>query len=422
MATMTPYKRFRRLVEAAAEAAGIDDHAVVERIKTPERVHTVSIPLVRDDGTLELYTGYRVQHSSARGPYKGGIRFHPAVGIDEVMALAGWMSIKCAVVDIPLGGGKGGVAVEPRELSRRELESLTRAYAERIWRDIGPEVDIAAPDVNTNSQTMDWIADEYAKLSGRITPAIVTGKSLGNGGSEGRATATAQGGIDVLTAAFEAAGEPVAGKRVAIQGFGNAGSHAALILAAAGATIVAVSDSTAALLAPDGLPVLKLAEYKAAGERFADLAGFEKAPVGAELKADADILVPAALEDQITAGNAHAIKARWILELANGPTTEEADAELAAMGVTVFPDILANAGGVVVSYFEWVQNLHGESWTRDEVEARLAVTMKRALAAVAELAARRGTTLRQAAYQIAVGRIAKALELQVKRPEVEVAR
>jgi glutamate dehydrogenase/leucine dehydrogenase len=403
------YERFCSLVDAAAADAGITDAALIERIKRPERIHTVAIPLRRDDGSEQLFTGYRVQHSSARGPYKGGIRYHPLVDLDEVMALAGWMAIKTAVVDIPMGGGKGGIMVDPHTLSQRELEALTRGYTERIWHDIGPLVDVPAPDVNTSSQTMDWLADEYARLSKVESPAVVTGKSIGHGGSAGRDTATAQGGFDVLDAALTAAKQSFKGKTVSIQGFGNAGSNAALLLEHAGALVVAASDSSATLLAAEGLPVHQLVEHKAAGGHFRDLVGLVAADPEATLFEAVDILVPAALEGQLTAANADRVQARWVLELANGPTTPEADEILTAKGVTVLPDILANAGGVVVSYFEWVQNLNGESWTRPEVEARLAVTMRRAYHAVAELAARRGHGLRQAAYVIALERLVEAM-------------
>ena len=404
------YGRFCATVDAAAAIAGVEDPRLVERIKTPERIHQVSIPLVRDDGRLELFTGYRVQHNSARGPYKGGIRYHPNVCLDEVMALAGWMSIKTAVVDIPLGGGKGGITVDPRTLNGHELEALTRAYAERIWRVIGPDVDIPAPDVNTDSGTMDVIADEFARLSGYPAPGVITGKSLAKGGSLGRDTATAQGGFDVLEAALNDAGETLAGKRVAIQGFGNAGANAAVLLERAGAIVVAASDSSGALCAPDGLPVKELVSFKAAGGRFADLTRYERLPSDAPLFTPADVLVPAALEGQITAANADRLQARWIVELANGPTTPEADAILARRGITVLPDILANAGGVVVSYFEWVQNMHAERWMLEEVEARLSVTMRRAYETVTGLARDKAVSLRLAAYAIAIQRIAAALK------------
>ena len=410
------YDRFVATVEGAAAVAGDVEPSLLEQVKVPERIHQVSVPVTRDDGTHELFTAYRVQHSSARGPYKGGIRYHPNVCLDEVKALAGWMSIKTAVVDIPLGGGKGGIQVDPRRLSAREREALTRAYTERIWRDIGPQVDIPAPDVNTDSETMDWLADEYERLSGIKGGAVVTGKSIGRGGSLGRDTATAQGGFDVLEAAFKAAGETFRGKTVAIQGFGNAGANAALLLAQAGARIVAVSDSTASLVEREGLPVAALITYKARGGRFADYPDCAKGETDWPLYEKADILVPAALEGQITAANAGRVQARWILELANGPTTPEADAILEGRGVTVFPDILANAGGGVVSYFEWMQNVHSERWIREEVEARLAVTMRRAFETVSELAARKHVSMRLAAYAIALQRIAAAMKAGQKRP------
>ncbi len=414
MNSQSAFDRFVATVEGAARIAGITDPALLERIKTPERVHEVAIPLTRDDGREELLTGYRVQHSSARGPYKGGIRYHPDVCLDEVKALAGWMSIKTAVVDIPMGGGKGGIKVDPRRLSVHELEALTRSYTQRISRDIGPEVDIPAPDVNTDSQTMDWLADEYAKLSGVKGGAVVTGKSLGNGGSLGRDTATAQGGFDVLESALKAAHEQFQGKTVAIQGFGNAGANAALLLVRAGARVVAVSDSTASLTAENGLPVEQLVAFKNAGGSFADFTDLKKGATDSPLFEAVDILVPAALEGQITAANAGKVRARWVLELANGPTTPEADAILEKRGIVVLPDILANAGGVVVSYFEWVQNMHAERWLREEVEARLALIMRRAYENVTALATDRRVSLRLAAYAIALERIAAALK--VARP------
>jgi glutamate dehydrogenase (NAD(P)+) len=404
------FDRFTATVDAATAVAGIKDKTLIERIKTPERIHQVSIPVVRDDGRNELFTGFRVQHSSARGPYKGGIRYHPDVCLDEVKALAGWMTVKTAVVDIPLGGSKGGIIVDPRGLSLRELEALTRSYTERIWRVIGPQVDIPAPDVNTDSQVMDWLADEYGRLAHAKSPAVVTGKSIAHGGSQGRSTATAQGGFDVLDAAFNETGETMSGKTVAIQGFGNAGGNAALLFEQAGAKVVAASDSTACVIASEGLPVQALLDVKSKGGSFANVPGYDKKASDAPLFEPVDILIPAALEGQITATNAGRVQARWVLELANGPTTPEADAVLEHRGIQVLPDILANAGGVVVSYFEWVQNIHSETWIREEVEARLAVTMRRAYQSVTELADRKRVSFRLAAYSIAIGRIAAALE------------
>ena len=422
MGSESAFDRFTRTVDAAAAIVGLKDAALLERIKTPERIHEVSVPLSRDDGTQLILSGFRVQHSSARGPYKGGIRYHPNVNLDEVKALAAWMSIKTAVVDIPLGGGKGGITVDPKGMSKTELEALTRSYTERIWRVIGPQVDIPAPDVNTNAQMMDWIAHEYGRQSRTISPAVVTGKSIANGGSAGRDTATAQGGFEVLHAALEATGESIRDSRVAIQGFGNAGANAAILLSGAGARIVAASDSTAAIASPEGLPVSELVAYKNNGGSFADIDGYEKGSTEDPLFADADILVPAALEGQITAANADMVKARWVLELANGPTTPEADAMLEDRRVTVLPDILANAGGVVVSYYEWLQNLHTEKWLREEVEARLAVTMRRAYERVSELATFRRASFRLAAYAIAIERIAAALKAQSQEGRIVLGR
>ena len=416
-----PYEHFCSVVDEAAHQLGLDDAALVQRIKTPERIHQVAIPLGKDDGRTALLTGYRVQHSSVLGPYKGGIRYHPRARLSEVMALAGWMTIKCAVVNIPFGGGKGAITVDPRRLSAREREALTRAYTERIWRDIGPDLDVLAPDVNTGPQEMDWLADEYGRLSGAPAPAVVTGKSVAAGGSPGRDTATAQGGYEVLVQALERAGERLDGIRVAIQGFGNAGANAAILLAAAGARVVAASDSTAAVFSDTRLPVHELVELKRGTGSLADVRGLRTGPPASVLGADADILVPAALENQITASTVGMVKARYVLELANGPTTPEADQELARRGVLVLPDVLANAGGVVVSSFEWAQNVHGERWTREEVQARLAITMRRAYAAVADLAAARGTSLRPAAYCIAMERLRAGLAARPVVPAILLA-
>jgi glutamate dehydrogenase/leucine dehydrogenase len=413
----SPYERFLATVDAVADRLEID-RSVLEQVKVPERVHIVSVPLVRDDGSFELYTGYRVEHNSARGPYKGGIRYHPQVTLDEVKALAAWMSIKTAVVDIPMGGGKGGITVNPRLLSQSELERLTRAFTERIHRDIGPMVDVPAPDVNTTPQMMDWIADEYGRLTGTVSPAVVTGKTLAHGGSEGRDTATAMGGYVVLLAALHDAGEEIAGKRVAIQGFGNAGANMALLLDEAGALVVAASDSTAAVESEVGLPVRELARFKAEGGRFCDLdTSLRRIDPADLLMQDVDILVPAALEGQLSEANASGVTARIIVELANGPTTPEADAILERNGVLVLPDILANAGGVAVSYFEWEQDLNGEHWTREEVNRRLAEVMRRAYSGVALRARELRIGFRRAAYCIALERIAEA---QTVRPVREL--
>lgn len=416
-----PYEQFCSVVDEAAHRLGLADAAFVHRIVTPERIHQVAIPLAKDDGSTALLTGYRVQHSSLLGPYKGGVRYHARARLSEVMALAGWMSIKNAVVNIPFGGGKGAITVDPRRLSVRELEALTRGYVERIWRDIGPRVDILAPDVNTGSRVMDWAADEYCRLSEAQARAVATGKSLAAGGSPGRDTATAQGGYEVLVQALERRGERLDGMTVAVQGFGNAGANVAVLLAGAGARVVAASDSTAALFSAAGLPVDELLALKRSGGRFVDVRDLESGPPPSVLGADVDILVPAALEGQITAGTAGAVRARYVLELANGPTTPEADRELGRRGTLVLPDVLANAGGVVVSSFEWAQNVHAERWTREEVGARLATAMRRAYATVADLAGARGISLRLAAYGVAIERLRAAVRTEPIAPEPMLA-
>lgn len=412
-----PYDQFCSVVDEAAHRLGVADAAFVQRIKTPERIHQVAIPLVRDDGNTALLTGYRVQHSSVRGPYKGGVRYHPQAGLSEVMALSGWMTIKNAIVNVPFGGGKGAITVDPRLLSVRELEALTRSYTERIWRDIGPYLDVLAPDVNTGPQVMDWLADEYGRLSGAPSPAVVTGKSIAAGGSLGRDTATALGGYEVLAQALERSGASLGGMTVAIQGFGNAGANAAILLASAGARVVAASDSTAAVFSDSGLPVQELVQLKRKAGRFADVRDLRTGPPATLLGASVDVLVLAALEGQITADNVDAVRARYILELANGPTTPEADDALNRRGILVLPDVLANAGGVVVSWYEWAQNVHRERWTRDEVEARLGITMRRAHETVADLARACHTSLRQAAYCIAIERLGAGLRAGRAAPE-----
>ncbi len=399
------FDRFVVTVDAAGKLAGVDEVAL-KRIRVPERMHIVSIPIKSDSGQWEVFTGYRVQHSSVRGPYKGGIRYHPQVTLDEVKALAAWMAIKTAVVNIPMGGGKGGITVDPKALSKGELERLTRCYTERIYRDIGPMVDVPAPDVNTTSEMMDWLADEYGRLIGHYAPGVVTGKSMARGGSEGRDTATALGGFYVLQEAFNQEHIPLMGKRAAISGFGNAGYNMAIFLKNAGVKVVAVSDSTANVAQESGLDVDELVKFKTKGGRLADLNALKKISTEQLLAADVDILVPAALENQITAEVASRVRAPYIVELANGPVTTEGDIELNRHGVTVFPDILANAGGVTVSYFEWKQNVSGEMWTRADVNEKLQKVMARAFADVNALRHEKSTTLRLASYSVAIQRIA----------------
>lgn len=389
---------------------------VWEILRRPERALEVSVPIVRDDGTIQAFTGYRVQYSAARGPCKGGIRFHPGVTLDEVKALAGWMTWKCAVVNLPYGGGKGGIACDPALLSHRELERLTRRYTAMIYPLIGVHRDIAAPDVNTNAEVMNWIVDTAERLSGEAIPGIVTGKSIELGGAIGRREATGMGVMYVTLDALQRLGIDIEGARIAIQGFGNVGGIAAQLLAAHGARIIAVSDVSCSIHSPDGLDVPGLAAYvqDSPGHLLAgyDATGTELICAEELFAVDADVLIPAALEGQITARNASGIRARVIVEGANGPTTPEADLVLGEKGIVVVPDILANAGGVVCSYFEWVQNLQCFAWEPTETRQRLARILEKALAEVWTLSQERNVSLRLAAFILGVERVAAAIRLR----------
>jgi len=382
--------------------AGI--HAILRK---PARALVVSVPFEREDGTVEVCEGYRVQHTTVRGPAKGGIRFHPDVTLRDVTALSMWMSWKCAIVNVPFGGGKGGVAVDPGRLTERELERLTRRYASEILPIIGPYKDIPAPDVNTGERVMAWIMDTYSMTTGYPVPGVVTGKPLHVGGSRGRAEATARGVMVTTLAALRRRGQDPAGARVAIQGFGNLGSHLARLLSDAGCAIVAVSDRQGGVHG-DALDVGALLEHKREGGTVAGTPGGEAISNEELLALDCDVLVPSALGNAITADNADAVCAPLVVEGANGPVSFEADRILAERGVVVVPDILANAGGVTVSYFEWVQALQAYFWSADDVNARLRRIMERAYDAVAELAEQKGLTLRQAALWLGVERVAAA--------------
>ncbi|MGI6103592.1 MAG: Glu/Leu/Phe/Val family dehydrogenase [Patescibacteria group bacterium] len=411
MAKVNPFASMVASVEAAAKTLNLNP-GTTALLTNPERTVAVSVPLRHDDGHVAVYEGYRVQYNAARGPYKGGIRFHPEVDLDEVKALAGWMTWKCAVVDVPYGGGKGGITVDPKQLSDGEKERLTRAFARHITPFIGPQVDIPAPDVNTNGQIMAWIMDEYARATQQHDPGVITGKPLELGGSLGRDTATAQGGVDVLLAYLRSTGQNPADKTVAIQGFGNAGEHAARILAGAGMTVIAISDSRGGTWNPSGLDLDAVRAAKREHGSVQHYANGKAISNSEILELDVDILVPAALENQLTKENAKNVQANIVLELANGPTTPDADKILKKSGVVVIPDILANAGGVTVSYFEWTQNIAGYYWSRDEVQARLARKMEAALSAILESVAKHKVTLREAAYLVAVERVARATELR----------
>lgn len=410
-------------LDVAAAIAGIDP-AIVDTLRAPEHIHEFDVPVAMDDRTQKVFKGYRVQYNSWRGPYKGGIRYHANVDLDEVKALAFWMTIKTAVVGIPMGGGKGGVIVNPKGLSIGELERLTRGYVQAIKDFVGPTVDVPAPDVNTTPQIMSWFADEYCKLApGPSCRAVVTGKPVADGGSEGRDTATAQGGFYVLLAALEKLGMPVVCARVAIQGFGNAGSVMAHLCHAAGMKIVAVSDSQGGVAGHPGAPRSgaigssedrggldphAVATFKQQNKTVVGFPGTNTITNEQLLETDCDVLVPAALENVITKDNAANIKAKIILELANGPTTPEADEILQKHGVIVVPDVLANAGGVTVSYFEWDQNMKGERWTEEQVFTKLKPIMVDNFAAISQVSAEKGANLRTAAFVVALQRLQAA--------------
>jgi len=383
-----------------------------EVLRYPKRELIVHFPVRMDDGSIRMYTGYRVQHNVNRGPAKGGIRYSPEVTLDEVKALAMWMTWKCAVVDIPYGGAKGGVICDPKHLSKAELERLTRRYATEIAVLIGPKSDIPAPDVNTNAQVMAWIMDTISMHEGYSVPAVVTGKPLAIGGSEGRNEATASGVLYVIRRAADYLGMDLRGARVAIQGFGNAGSIAARLLHREGCRIVALSDTQGGIYNEQGLDPLQVLRHKQERGTVAGFANSQPVTNAQLLEVPCDILVPAATEGQITGRNAHRVQARIIAEAANGPTTPEADRIFFDRGVFVIPDILANAGGVTVSYFEWVQDIQSFFWTGEEIAARLEHIMNRAFKAVLEKATTYNVDMRTAAYMVAVARVAEATQLR----------
>lgn len=386
-------------------------------LSNPDRILEVSVPIKMDNGAIRIFRGFRVQHNNVRGPYKGGIRYHPRVDMDEVKALATWMTIKCAVVNIPLGGGKGGVIVDPKELSPRELERMTRRYTAAISDFIGPDIDVPAPDVYTNPQIMAWIVDEYSKIHGKNIPGVVTGKAISIGGSQGRADATSQGGVYVLEEMLKQYGKKEAkDTRVVIQGFGNAGSHVARMLYEKGFKIIGVSDSKGALYCKNGLNPLDAMTCKidagSVAECFGSGEACEMMTNEQILEVDCDILILSALENQVTTDNAAKVKASIVLELANGPVSPEADEILEGMGVKVIPDILANAGGVTVSYFELVQNNMNFYWTAEEVQQKLKTIMVAAWEAVHENALKFDTSLRAAAYISAMRRLEEAIKMR----------
>ena len=381
-------------------------------LREPRRELTVHFPVKMDDGRVQVFTGYRVQHNLGRGPAKGGIRYHQDVSLDEVKALAMWMTWKCAVVGIPYGGGKGGVIVDPKKLSLKELEALSRRFFTEIEVLVGPEKDIPAPDVNTNAQVMAWFMDTYSMHQGYTVPGVVTGKPISLGGSEGRNEATARGTVYCIEQAARHLHLHLDDATVVVQGFGNAGSIAAQLMVEHESKIVAVSDSTGGIHNPDGLDVGRVIGWKAEHGTVVGFPGAREVSNAEILEIECDILIPAALENQITAANAERINTRIIAEAANGPTTPEADDILARRNIFMIPDILCNAGGVTVSYFEWVQDLNRDHWSEKVVNEKLREIMVRSFGEVLEIAQREQVNMRLAAYLLAVDRVASATALR----------
>ena len=410
--TLNPFEIARKQVKTACDRLNADP-AVYEILKNPQRALEVSFPVKLDNGTVKTFTGYRSQHNNAVGPYKGGVRFHPNVNFDEVKALSIWMTIKCCVAGIPYGGGKGGITLDPRDYSEAELERISRAYAEAISPLIGEKIDIPAPDVNTNGKIMSWMVDAYENIVKKSAPGVFTGKPVEFGGSLARTEATGYGVNFAAVQALEKLGKDVKGATYAIQGFGNVGYHTGYYAHKAGAKIVAVSTVDVAIYNENGLDMEALfKEYQANGF-ITNKAGYGKEISNAELLAlDVDVLAPCALENQLTSENAGKVRAKIVVEGANGPTTPEADTILRQNGVLVVPDILANCGGVVVSYFEWVQNLQGYYWEFDEVQEKETVVLRRAFRDIWNLAQEYDVDLRTASYMMSIRRVEKAMKLR----------
>jgi glutamate dehydrogenase (NAD(P)+) len=404
---LNPFRIAQIQFDMAAEYLKLDP-GLRQILRTPKRVLEVSIPVKMDNGQTKVFTGFRVQHNVSRGPAKGGLRYHPNVTLDEVKALAAWMTWKTATVNLPYGGAKGGIICDPKRMSKSELERMTRRYAAEIQPIIGPEVDIPAPDVYTDSQTMAWIMDTYAMTVGHAAPGVVTGKPVSIGGSEGRADATGRGVLYVVEEACKVKKINLRGATVAIQGFGNVGSAVARLFAEKKAKIVAISDSRGGVHNPRGIDPLRALRYKERSGTVVGMPGASRISNDELLALKCDILVPAALENVITLHNADQIKAKIVAEAGNGPTTPHADEILSRKGVFVVPDILANAGGVTVSYFEWAQDLQGFFWQVQEVNSKLEFVMRRAFNDVHETMRKFHVYPRAAAYILAVGRVADA--------------
>lgn len=409
--TYNPYDNVLKVMSEAANILGYSD-SDIEALKYPERELKVAVPVRMDDGSTKVFEGYRIQHSTSRGPAKGGIRFHPNVNQDEVRALAAWMTFKCAVVNIPYGGGKGGVVCDPSKLSENEIRAITRRFTAAIAPLIGPEQDIPAPDVGTNAAVMGWIMDTYSMLKGHCVHGVVTGKPLELGGALGRSEATGRGVMFTVKNTLARLNIPVKGTEAAVQGMGNVGSVTAKLLYQEGLKIVAVSDVSGGLYKQEGLDIPKILDYLAK-DRKNLLSGYEEKGVtrisNAELlELEVKLLIPAALENQINLSNAKRIRADVVVEAANGPTSSEADEILKKRKITVVPDILSNAGGVVVSYFEWVQNIQSVTWTEEAVNTKLEEIMDSAFEAVWDISGKKQVTLRTGAYLIAVKRVVEA--------------
>ncbi len=410
-------------LQAALKYVSISDDAI-EHLKYPKSSLSVSIPVRMDDGSLMVFKGYRVRYDDTRGPAKGGVRYHPNVSLDEVQSLAFWMTFKCAALNLPFGGGKGGITVDPKALSKLELERLSRGYIDAIADFIGPDVDILAPDVYTNAMIMGWMMDQYSIIRRQISPAVVTGKPITMGGSLGRDGATATGAFFVIESIMPKFEQVPQETTVAIQGFGNAGAVLAELLAKAGYKVVAISDSQGGIYAKNGLDIPSIRHYKAAGNgvkavycrnSVCNIVEHEVITNQELLALDVDILIPAALENQITEENANTIKAKYIFEVANGPVTSAADRILEAKGIYVFPDILVNAGGVTVSYFEWVQNRSGLYWTLEEVNQRLKQKIVEETNRIWSISQELAVPMRTAAYIHALNRLGEALNAKGTR-------
>lgn len=410
MEEFNPFKIAQAQLDQVADIMGLDP-SIHDLLRNPLREIKVSVPVRMDDGSIKVFTGFRVQYNDSRGPTKGGIRFHPEETVDTVRALAAWMTWKCALMDLPLGGAKGGIICDTKQLSDRELERLSRAYISAIWQFIGPEQDIPAPDVYTSPKVMAWMMDEYSKIAGRTQFGVVTGKPLGVGGSPGRMDATAKGGMFVIREAARELGIDLEKATVAIQGYGNAGFYAAKLMKEMfGSKIVAVCDTKGGVCSLDGLDPESVAEHKRETSTVADYP--QAVPMDAIdiITSDVDILIPAALENVITAENAGDVKAKIVAELANGPTTLEADEILYEKGVHLLPDFLCNAGGVTVSYFEMVQNMSLSSWAEEDVYSRLDEMISAAYKGVLETSRKLGVNMRKAAYVVAVERVVEAMK------------